>query len=82
MKLTAERIENGLVICEYEENGEIKKKEIPLSDIPFEITEGNVFTETDNNGTFVYERTDANDKETAETQKRVRAKLNKLFGRK
>ena len=80
MKLTVDRIENNIAICEYEANGEILKKEIPLENIPFEVTEGTIFTETDSDdGTTIYELAE---KEEEETRQRVRGKLNKLFGRK
>ena len=79
MKLTVDRIENNIAVCEYEVNGKILRKEIPLCDIPFDVCEGTVFTMTDDNGTIVYEP-DKNTEE--ETKERVRGKLNKLFGRK
>ena len=80
MKLTVDRIENNIAICEYEENGEILKKEIPLKNIPFEVTEGTIFTEADSDdGAIIYKLAE---KEEEERRQRVRGKLNKLFGRK
>jgi len=82
MKLTIERIENNIAVCEYTENDEIMKKEIPVSDIPFDVKEGTVFTAEETDGTWYYKLFEEDTKEQAETKKRVRGKLNRLFGRK
>ncbi|MBE7065222.1 MAG: DUF3006 domain-containing protein [Ruminococcaceae bacterium] len=82
MKFTIERIENNIAICEYEENCEILHKEIAVSDLPFKPKEGLVFTAEEIDGIWCYKLTEADIQEPEKRKKRVRNKLNILFGRK
>lgn len=80
MKLTVDRLENNIAFCEYtDDNGDILYTEIPISEIPFEVCEGTVFTmiQTDNGCSYVLSADDP--EEVAKRKKRVRSKLNMLF---
>lgn len=83
MKFTVDRTENGFAVCEFiTENNEVGYKEFPVSDIPFEVTEGVIFTATESNGTWTFTKSEDDLTEANERKKRVRNKLDMLFGKK
>ena len=82
MKFTVDRIENNLAICEYEQDGEILTKEFTKEDIPFEITEGAIFTAEQSDEGWIFSQSQDDRNEADERKKRVRNKLNMLFGNK
>lgn len=82
MKFTVDRIENGIALCESSAEEAIIKKEFPVSSIPFDIKEGTVFTAAEVDEKWEFELTESDIQESGERKKRVRKKLNKLFGRK